>query len=227
MLFVHGAGTPAEVAFDVPYQDYSWMAYLAQAGLRRLRHGHDRLRPLDAAGGDERPVQPREGSASCRLPRRPCAPSYPHQLTTIQSDWDDIGAVVDYVRALRHVDKVSLIGVVARRTARRRLRRRSTRRRCSKLVLLAPAYNRNTPAGRAGADRPTSAAFNTQSRDEFDANWDRQVGCADQYDRATSDSVWSAMLASDPVGATWGPGVRRAPQTRGLGLERGARSARR
>src|SRR5438093_3119680 len=24
VLFVHGAGTPAEVAFDVPYQDYSW-----------------------------------------------------------------------------------------------------------------------------------------------------------------------------------------------------------
>ena len=32
VLFVHGAGTPAEVAFDVPYQDYSWMAYLARAG---------------------------------------------------------------------------------------------------------------------------------------------------------------------------------------------------
>src|SRR5262245_40484604 len=25
VLFVHGAGTPAEVAFDVPYGDYSWM----------------------------------------------------------------------------------------------------------------------------------------------------------------------------------------------------------
>jgi pimeloyl-ACP methyl ester carboxylesterase len=32
VLFVHGAGTPAEVAFDVPYKDYSWMAYLAAAG---------------------------------------------------------------------------------------------------------------------------------------------------------------------------------------------------
>src|SRR5947199_4001536 len=32
VLFVHGAGTPAEVAFDVPYQDYSWMAWLARAG---------------------------------------------------------------------------------------------------------------------------------------------------------------------------------------------------
>jgi fermentation-respiration switch protein FrsA (DUF1100 family) len=55
--------------------------------------------------------------------------------------------------------------------------------------------------------------MNTQSRQEFVANWDRQVGCADQYDPAASASVWSNMLESDPVGATWGPGVRRAPQT--------------
>ena len=32
VLFVHGAGTPAEVAFDVPTGDYSWMAHLARAG---------------------------------------------------------------------------------------------------------------------------------------------------------------------------------------------------
>src|SRR5258708_13891114 len=32
VLFVHGAGTPAEVSFDVPYKDYSWMGYLARAG---------------------------------------------------------------------------------------------------------------------------------------------------------------------------------------------------
>jgi pimeloyl-ACP methyl ester carboxylesterase len=81
-----------------------------------------------------------------------------------------------------------------------------------KLVLLAPAYNRMS------ADAPppqpaAGAAFNTQSRAEFVANWDRQVGCPDQYDVATRDSVWSTMLDSDPVGATWGTGVRRAPQT--------------
>jgi fermentation-respiration switch protein FrsA (DUF1100 family) len=28
-----------------------------------------------------------------------------------------------------------------------------------------------------------------------------------------ADIVWSELLQSDPVGATWGPGVRRAPQT--------------
>ena len=55
--------------------------------------------------------------------------------------------------------------------------------------------------------------MNTQSRDEFMANWDRQIGCPDQYEPAAAEVVWSQMLESDPVGATWGPGVRRAPQT--------------
>ncbi len=34
VLFVHGAGTPAEVTFDVPYKDYSWMAYLPAVASR-------------------------------------------------------------------------------------------------------------------------------------------------------------------------------------------------
>jgi alpha-beta hydrolase superfamily lysophospholipase len=59
--------------------------------------------------------------------------------------------------------------------------------------------------------------MNTQSRDEFIANWDRQVGCADQYEPAARDSVWSEMILSDPVGATWGSGVRRAPQVTSWG----------
>ena len=59
--------------------------------------------------------------------------------------------------------------------------------------------------------------MNTQSRAEFVANWDRQVGCPDQYDAGVSDTVWSQMVESDPVGATWGSGVRRAPQTTNWG----------
>ena len=41
--------------------------------------------------------------------------------------------------------------------------------------------------------------FNTQSRAEFDANWDRQLGCPAQYDPAVRQAVWTEMLASDPV----------------------------
>jgi pimeloyl-ACP methyl ester carboxylesterase len=54
--------------------------------------------------------------------------------------------------------------------------------------------------------------MNTQSREEFIANWDRQVGCPAQYEPGALESIWSEMLLSDSVGATWGGGVRRAPQ---------------
>jgi pimeloyl-ACP methyl ester carboxylesterase len=80
-----------------------------------------------------------------------------------------------------------------------------------KLVLLAPGYNRKLPADAPGQLPAEGPAMNTQSHEEFTANWDRQVGCQNQYDPAASESVWSEMIKSDPVGATWGPGVRRAP----------------
>ena len=51
----------------------------------------------------------------------PCSPSYPQQMTTIMSDWNDIGAVVDHLLALRNVNAAQPGGVVARRSARRRL----------------------------------------------------------------------------------------------------------
>ena len=86
-----------------------------------------------------------------------------------------------------------------------------------KLVLLAPAYNRMTAATPPATLPAEGATMNTQSRDEFIANWDRQVGCPAQYEPEALESVWSQMLESDPVGATWGSGVRRAPQVTNWG----------
>jgi len=213
-LFIHGAGTPAEVSFDVPYHDYSWMAYLAQAGFDVFS--------MDMTGYG-RSTRPAAMNDPCNLSRQqqaafvptlipaPCAASYPQQMTTLASDWHDIDTVVDHVRALRHVAKLNLLawslggpragGYAAQHPDK-----------VARLVLLAPAYNRAasaTPPPQVPAD---GAAMNTQSRDEFVANWERQVGCADQVEPAARDSVWSEMVLSDPVGATWGSGVRRAPQ---------------
>ena len=214
VLFVHGAGTPAEVAFDVPFEDYSWMGYLARAGYDVFSvdmTGYGRSTrpapmndPCNLAADAQKAFIPALLSA-------PCAATYPHAMTTIASDWDDVGAAVDYIRALRHVDRLSLVawslggpragGYSAHHPEK-----------VNRLVLLAPAYNRSAPA-EPPKEPANRTVFNTQSRSEFNANWDRQVGCAEQYVQGTSDAVWSAMLQSDPVGATWGPGVRRAPQT--------------
>jgi pimeloyl-ACP methyl ester carboxylesterase len=213
-LFVHGAGTPAEVSFDIPYQDYSWMAYLAHSGFDAFSmdmtgYGRStRPAPMNDPCNVSRDQQ--SGFIPALIPA-PCSPSYPHPLTTIASDWNDLGAVIDYLRSLRHIERVSLVawslggpraaGYTARHPEQ-----------VSQLVLLAPAYNRagaTDPPAQLPADGTT---MTTQSHDEFSANWARQTGCPDQVDQAASASVWEQMIASDPVGATWGTGVRRAPQ---------------
>ncbi len=217
VLFVHGAGTPAEVAFDVPHSDYSWMAYLAGDGFDVFS--------MDQTGYG-RSTRPAPMDDPCNLSREqqatlvplliaaPCAQSHGTALTTMATDWDEIAAVVEYIRALRRVERVALVAWSrgAPRAGGYAARHPST---VSRLVLLAPAYDRSTPAAAAAAQPAAGAAMNTQSRREFMANWDRQVGCADQYDPAVADAVWTEMLRSDPVGATWGPGVRRAPNTTG------------
>src|SRR5262245_64155851 len=91
VLFVHGAGTPAEVAFDVSSGDYSWMAYLARAGFDVFS--------VDMTGYG-RSTRPAPMNDPCNLAENqrslflgaPCTPSYPSALTHIGSDWNDVGA---------------------------------------------------------------------------------------------------------------------------------------
>jgi pimeloyl-ACP methyl ester carboxylesterase len=191
------------------------MGYLAQAGFDTFSvdmTGYGRsTRP--AAMNDPCNLAPNQQAALIpRLIPAPCPATYGQALTTIASDWADVGAAVDYIRALRAVDRVSLVawslggpragGYAARNPQK-----------VHRLVFLAPGYSRES-RGEAPERVPADGVvFNTQSRADFDANWERQVGCPAQVDPAASDAVWSEMLASDPVGATWGTGVRRAPQT--------------
>lgn len=221
VLFVHGAGTPAEVAFDVPTGDYSWMAFLAKAGFDVFS--------MDTTGYG-RSTRPAPMNDPCNLSEEqqkqfvpklipaPCQATYPGQLTTIASDWNDIDAVVDHVRKLRNVQKVSMVawslggpragGYAAQHPDK-----------VNRLVLLAPAYGRDAAAEAPPLPRP-GTVFNTQSRTEFDANWDRQVGCENQVDAKVREVVWAEMIASDPTGAKWGTGVRRAPSTTTWGFNK-------
>src|SRR5262249_13883629 len=116
------------------------------------------------------------------------------------------------IRALRHVDKISLIGWSLGGPRAGGYAAQHPEK-IHKLVLLAPAYSPNASPTPPSTVPGNGAAFNTQSRTEFDANWDRQLGCPNQFDPGARESVWSNMIASDPVAATWGPGVRRAPNT--------------
>jgi len=212
VVFVHGAGTPAEVAFDAP--GASWMAYLAEAGYDvfsmdmsgygRSTRPHEMNDPCNLSEGQQADLVP-------ALLAAPCEPSYAAASTTIESDWNDLDAVVEYVRGLRNVERVHLVawslggpragGYAARHPEK-----------VASLILLSPAYGRNRSATPPAEVPAPGAAMTKQSRADFDALWDRQLGCPGQYEPEVRESVWAAMLDSDPVGATWGSGVRRAPR---------------
>lgn len=210
VLFVHGAGTPAEVAFDVPVPSFSWMEYLAQQGFGVFA--------MDMTGYG-RSTRPLIMNDQCNLSAEQqqelfdesCSPSYSFAATTMASDWDDIDAVVMYLQKLRGVEKVHLVGW-SQGGPRAAGYAALHPDKVANIVLLAPAYSRTLPAT---ADQAAIAgtAMTKQSREDFFGNWDRQSSCTDQYDAQVAEVIWQDMLASDPVGASWGSGVRRAPRT--------------
>lgn len=222
VVFVHGSGTPGEVTFDVRYKDYSWMQYLANEGFDVFSLS------LTGYGGSTRPAAMAD---ACNFPMatqaqfvpgvipQPCEATYKAPISTMESDWNEIDATVDYLRKLRGVDKVSIVawsqgapragGYAARNPGK-----------VARLFVLAPSYLPDWPA-KVPATMPADfATMSSQSRKNFDDNWKRQVGCPDQYDPAAADAVWREMMASDPVGAKWGEGVRRAPNVPNSGFNK-------
>ena len=80
VLFVHGAGTPAEVSFDVPYKDYSWMAYLAKAGFDVFSMdmtGYGRSTRPPAMNDPCNFSKEQQAQFVPNLIPAPCAPSHP------------------------------------------------------------------------------------------------------------------------------------------------------
>jgi len=234
VLMIAGSTTPAVAVYDVPVKGYSWMTYLADAGYDVF------AMELTGYASSPRPAMDDPCNASLAqqeaLLKPPlthtCLPSYPFKMA-IQSEWDEMDTVVDYLRKTRGVERVSLVGWsrggprIGGYTARHG-------EKVEKLILYSPAAydpfrTSDEPPRNPGTGRlipEPGVLMQVQSIAGFHANWDSNwlpsipKECEPAFEPDIRDDqrgysiIGSSSLASDPIGSTWGKpgfGVWRAP----------------
>jgi pimeloyl-ACP methyl ester carboxylesterase len=213
VLFVHGRSAAAVPSFDLEYRDYSWMAYLADAGFDAF------ALDLQGYGNSSKPAvmedpcnTSADNQAKYLVPnplRAPCPPGYPHSFGSFATDWDEIDTVVQFIRSLRGDPTLRINLVGWSRGGMRVIGYAALRAgNVEKVVALGPT---RFPPTTSAQSYPT----NMTDRANFFADWDRQIdsrNCPEQVDPAIRDALWNSTIALDRLGSGWGAsGVRRSP----------------
>lgn len=211
VLMLGGATQPAVPTFDLPYDDYSWMTYLANAGFdvfaMDLQGYGASTRPdaMDDPCNAQTTVQetllaPDPLQVPC--PAIPSVYPYPFALTNNQSEWDQIDSVVGFILAARHRERVSLIGW-SQGGPRAGGYASQHPDRVERLFLYAPVYNRADPTAPPVLPQP-GFPLAVSAVSAFFARWDSQATCPDQFDPAVRTRLTTSLLEADPLAATWG-----------------------
>jgi len=193
VLYVHGATYPAETAFDLKLDGFSWMDFIA------------------ARGWDVYLMDVRGYGKSTRPPAmdRPAAESKP--FATTDDAIKDVGKVVDFILKRRSVDKINLIGWSWGTTMMGAYTSKNNNK-VAKVVLYGPLWSYTTsPPFAVPADLP---AYRTVSMDSAKERWLR--GVPEDKKSTLIPPGWyeawaNATLASDPGGSAMKPPVLRAP----------------
>ena len=212
VLFVHGNSVPSIPDFDLPYKDYSWMSYLADAGYDTFAMDQSGY-GLSPRPMMENPCNMLESDQNILMPEsleEPCSPEYSHALTNSDSDWDEINTLVDYIRELRGVEKVSLVGWSwgGIRTGGYTARHPE---KVDKLILYAPGYERNGPSNPPATLPSSGVPMGLQTYDALmNTRWNDRLQCEDQVDADIQPVIWQEIMAFEPYGYAWKPeGVMR------------------
>jgi pimeloyl-ACP methyl ester carboxylesterase len=216
VLMIHGRSTPVLVAAELQHENYDWALWLARSG------GFD-VFMLDFQGSGRSP-RPKMDDP-CNVPTAQqgilipnplsttCPHSYPFTLNTSASDLDEMDSVIEYIRNLRGVDKVHLIGWSA---GAFRIGPYAVQHpdKVASLFFFAPIFN-TAFRGPPPISDPTPMTLNRRA-DVFAGDgrvlgWDVEVKCEDQRAAGIEDVVWAAILENDELGRTWGPPPAGAP----------------
>ncbi len=222
VIMVHGGFATSVVAYDLQYKDYSFMAALARAGFDVFALSHTGYAPSPQPLMDE----PRnvDGEFQAELVphvlKAPAPPRYPFKLVSSRSEWDELATIVDFIRRLRNVQRVSFVGW-STGTPRAGGFAALHPELVDKLVMFGPSPYFANELPPAQMPEP-GAPMILQSREFLlHRRWQDHVRCAGQLeDFAVCDAVWDALMAMDAPGAHWaadGRGIMRAPNRMNFG----------
>ena len=216
VLVIHGRSVPVLAAAELRYRDYDWALSLARSG------GLD-VFMLDFQGSGRSPRPKMDDPCNAPTAQQgvlipnpltaTCPHSYPFTLSTSGSDLDELDTVIDYIRNLRGVDKVHLIGWSA---GSLRIGPYAVLHpeKVASLLFFAPIFNTAFRGPPAIAD-PTPMTLGTRANafvgDGRVLGWDVEIKCENQRESGIQDVVWAAIMENDDIGRTWGPPPAGAP----------------
>lgn len=220
VLFVHGATGPSEPDFDLDFKDYNWMEFMVRAGFDAYAID------LSGYGSSPRPMLDDPCNASAEQQKailinhpleQACAPSYPHAITTIRQEWQEIDAVVDAIRKATGKARIDIIGWSAG-GPRVGGYVSANPQKIDRVVLYAPsAPNPDLTI----PDKPDDGApLFLQTRDSLmNGRWQQNVRCPGQVEDGVRDAVWQSTMDWDRIGRSWGgpEGVMRSPTLKDFG----------
>ena len=230
VLFLHGNTFPGVPGADLRLKPYDWMLALAKAGfdaftMDQSGYGFSPRPAMDNPCNAD-PAQ----QASILIPRplsTTCPATYPFRFATAQTEWDEIDRVVDYLRALRGVERIDLVGwsVGGRRAGSYAAGHPD---KVGKLLLLAPVYTATESSAPPTVLPQPGFPMTVATRAATYASlWTPGIRCEGQVEDGIGDYIWDATTAFDPVGRTWGPpeGVTRVRTVNYWGWNRAAAGA--
>jgi pimeloyl-ACP methyl ester carboxylesterase len=222
ILMLHGGFAPSIVAYDLRYRDYSYMAQMARAGFDVFTFSHTGYAPSPRPRMDD-PVNVDPSFQQHLVPHVLATaqpPRYPFKLVSSRTEWDEIDSIVEFIRELRGVDRVHLVGwsTGAPRAGGYAALHPD---KVGRLLLYGPSqfFEREDPP--ATMPEPGSPTLLQTREFLLDRRWRDHVHDARQIeDPAVCDAFWRELMAIDEIGASWGReglGIMRAPNRMNFG----------